>query len=205
MTELSTLEPQTINLKYALIGVMFVGIISAILIGFAVSVNKARQEQVVIKYTDETNQLISANLQQFETLFKNVFDTCKQEFDATPSTPNAYRIDSVDCKSAKTVLEQINFGSTKDSSAIAYIRFPNGKIEIIEASGKYDPPQTPQDAYQLSWQPEKRTALTEYFAQGKSIPMWDDYISYIPGKEVIVPVKSNNQIIGYIFRGVIER
>ncbi len=35
--------------------------------------------------------------------------------------------------------------------------------------------------------------------------MWADYIRFIPGKEVIVPIELPDGTDGYILRGVIEK
>jgi hypothetical protein len=93
-----------------------------------------------------------------------------------------------------------------DSSAIAYIRITDKKYSLLEASGKYTGMQPIYDgSYSQLGYGETRDRLASYFLDGKDIDMWDDYVYYIKGKEVIVPVSIDGKLVGYIFRGVIER
>jgi hypothetical protein len=206
MVEKSSLHQQPLNIKLALIGVLFVGIITAILISIAIYANNARRDRVIASYTNETQQLISMNQQAFETLFNTAFDACLAEYQLIEASRDIeFQPSVLDCKSTQELLKNINFGQTRDTSAIAYLRFADGKIDLIEASGNYFPPKEYQQNHKLSGSNEKKALLFRYLSEGQAIPMWDDYINYIPGKEVIVPVESNGQKIGYIFRGVIEK
>lgn len=186
--------------------VLFIGVS----IGVALFFNTQRKTQIIATYDQETNQFIQDNQEEIKQFYTQTFSDCRQELaDQQAAQPNSsYPAQDVICQSAQDSLAALGVNSLKDSSAIAYLRYEDGHYELIEASGKYNKKRTvmnSQDFSHFNYDQEKRTELNNYLENNIDINRWQDFIQYISGKEVLVPVVVDKQTIGYIFRGVIER
>lgn len=177
-------------------------IVSAIAIAIASYFNQQRQDHIVRQYTQETELYLVKHEAPVKELFAGVFERCQSEYEATRSGTTYYS--DISCQSAQDHFSQLNLDELKDSSAVAFLRMRDDtQYALIEASGTYRYYRTSDNAYFLSWQ--GRDDLIKYLVHGQEITMWNDFINYIPGKEVIVPVEYDGQVYGYIFRGVIEK
>ena len=211
MKSKSSLYQNDISLKTAGLAGLAIASVVALAMGGALLANRQRREQVVRTYTDETLQLLSSKQDQVKNLFTQVFDECARQLEtnkaiALQKNGNAYVYD-IECATARTALSELGVSGLKDSSAIAYLRVKDGQYEVLEASGKFNGRQDlNSNSYgrQLTYRQKQKDAIHSYLIDKKPIPMWDDYIQYIPGKEVIVPVKIDG-VDAYIFRGVLER
>lgn len=204
-------EPQAFSLKYFLWGIGAVSLAVLILVNAAVLYNDYRSKKIISEYSEETLSLISGRKNQFKQLFTVTPELCQAEYERErekSKSQNDY-IQTDICVSAQEMLSAIGVGSLKNSSATAYLAVQGRNVILIEASGKYHPPAVIPDQYIFSrgnWGENTYLELNEYLTQGKEISsLWQDFISYIPGKEVLVPVEIDGIRVGYIFRGVIER
>lgn len=204
-------EPQVFSLKYLLWGIGIISLVVLILVSAAVLYNNYRSKNVISGYSDETLNFVSSRKNLFKQLFTTIPESCQIEYEQErekSKVQNNY-IQSDICLSVQQILSKIGVESLKNSSAIAYLTVQGRNVVLIEASGKYHPPTVIPDQYIFSrgrWGKNTYLELNEYLTQGKEIQeFWQDFISYIPGKEVLVPVDIDGIRVGYIFRGVIER
>lgn len=204
-------EPQVFSLNYFLWGIGIVSLTVLILVSAAVLYNGYRSKNVISGYSDETLNFVSSRKNLFKQLFTAIPESCQIEYERErekSKVQNNY-IQSDICLSAQQILSEIGVESLKNSSAIAYLTVQGRNVVLIEASGKYHPPAVIPDQYIFSrghWGEDTYLELNEYLTQGKEMQkFWQDFISYIPGKEVLVPVDIDGLRVGYIFRGVIER
>lgn len=204
-------EPQVISLKYLLWGIGAVSLAVMILVNAAVLYNEHRSKKIISEYSDETLNFVSGRKNLFKQLFMFTPELCQAEYEKEREKSKFQKdyIQSDICLSAQEMLSAIGVESLKNSSAIAYLAIQGRNVILIEASGKYHPPAVVPDQYIFSrgnWGENTYLELNEYLTQGKEISsLWQDFISYIPGKEVLVPVEIDGIRVGYIFRGVIER
>ncbi len=206
-----SLEPQTLSLKYAAIGLIGVSCVVGLFMLGAVMLTKQREQQIIESYTKETQDFITANKVSLKKLFIETFNQCQLQFveEEKGKSPQTY-LSSIECPQARQVFTTISLEHVRNSSAIAYVWIKDERVAVLEASMKYNPLTRIEDAYQFSYGRynegvSNRIKLRDYFLHNAPISLWDDYIGYIPGKEVIVPVEIDGQRAGYIFRGVIEK
>jgi hypothetical protein len=195
-------------------GVGIVAIVLAVVIGLAIVFNTYREQKIVLEYTNETLALVSTKKNLFQQLFTTVMQTCQvhDEQERAQSKAQKDYIPSDMCRPAQEMLSAIGVETLKNSSAIAYLAVRDKSVAFLEASGKYHPYASVTDNnYTFSYggsfgSSDTRLALSEYLTRGKPLStLWWDYINYIPGKEVIVPIEIDGVRVGYIFRGVIEK
>lgn len=204
-------EPQVISLKYLLWGIGAVSLAVLILVNAAVLYNEYRSKKIISEYSIETLNFVSGRKNMFKQLFTVTPELCQAEYEMEREKSKSQKdyIQSDICLSAQEMLSAIGAEPLKNSSAIAYLAVQNRNVILIEASGKYHPPAVVPNQYIFSrgnWGENTYLELNEYLTQGKEISsLWQDFISYIPGKEVLVPVEIDGIRVGYIFRGVIER
>lgn len=204
-------EPKAISWKHIGWGIGAVAIALCAVIGVAVAYNTYRELTVISEYTNETRALVSAKQGLFRQLFTTTMSECQvhddQERDRQKREKEYTRSDI--CPVAQAILSNIGVETLKNSSAILYLAVQGKTVVMIEASGKYHPPSSIIDDYTFAyghWGDTPDVDLQDYFLHNKPLrTMWWDYINYIPGKEVVVPVEIDGQRVGYIFRGVIER
>lgn len=204
-------EPQAFSLKHLLLGVGIISLAVLILINGAILYNGNRRQEIVSEYSNETIDFIKGRKDLFKQLFSSVIEECqiysdeenylsKLNFDYKPSDL---------CPRAQQMLADIGVESLKDSQSAAYLAVRGHNVILIEASGKYHPPSPLADQYIYSrgrWGENTHLELNEYLIKGKELSSyWKDFIGYIPGKEVLVPIDIDGARVGYIFRGVIER
>lgn len=204
-------EEDKLPLKKTFFSMVFITFIIALAVGGAFLFNKNRQIRVIAKYTKETRSLIEKKDIEFAQLFDSTIELCRQELAEKKLASNdKYPPKDVICKSAQQKLADIGVDQLKDSSAIAYIKVTGDKYELIEASGKYNEIRDIKNSYShfsyRYYNNSDKGNLYDFFVMNKSISMWDDYIRFIPFKEVIVPVVlDGDKTVGFIFRGVIEK
>lgn len=211
MTQGHLEEPKAISWKYVVWGISAVVVTLSIVIGVAIVFNAYREQRIVSEYTNETLSLVSVKKDLFRDLFTRVMHTCQifddQERERSKVQKDYTRSDM--CQPAQEMLSAIGVESLKNSSAILYLAVQGRMVVSLEASGKYHLPSSIEDCCVFSsgdWGNTPKLNLKEYFLNGKPLPtMWWDYINYIPGKEVVVPIDIDGVRVGYIFRGVIER
>lgn len=206
MTNNKILDQDHISLKVAAVSIGVISLIIFILIALAIMGNNNRRNKIINLYTWQTNNHIQEHQQDFIYFFDTTFAQCNEELNQKKAMSfDPQRISDIICTSAQQQLSKMGVDRLTDSSAIAYAKVENQAYELIEASGKYNQKQTFSDNYYSHFgYGSNRDDLIKFFNENKSIPMWADYISYIGGKEVIVPVDIDKKRIGYIFRGVIE-
>jgi hypothetical protein len=200
-------QSESISLKTAAISfAVIVGVIGLVLAG-AISANRHRQSSVINQYTQETTQLIETHQAAAKQLFTQTFDDCQKALVAEQQRawPVNQNISTISCSAATAQLAQLGVNQLQDPSAIAYLRLKDSGYELLQASGSYAQSSSLTDYGQLSYRDEVRADLAKYFQKHQPILMWQDFVPYIDGKEVLVPVVIDGQTIGYIFRGVIER
>lgn len=119
-----------------------------------------------------------------------------------------YKSTDIFCAAAIQALGSLRADTLTDSSAIAYVVIDNDHYQLIEASGKYNQRRSLYESYlynHFGYDETTKVDLVRYLTQGTDILKWQDFINYIPGKEVIVPIDLDGDTVGYVFRGVIER
>lgn len=204
-------EPQAFSLKYLLWGVGIISLVVLILINGAILYNGIRRQEIVSEYSNETISLINSRKNLFKQLFTDVVQECQIYADQENNKAKLDRnyVPSDLCPQAQQALSDIGIESLRDSQSTAYLAVRGHNVILIEASGKYHPPAPIADQYIFSrgrWGKNTYLELNEFLTQGKEISsLWQDFIGYIPGKEVLVPVEIDGIRVGYIFRGVIER
>lgn len=183
-------------------------------ISLALWANKARQDQVISTYTEETSAFLSTSTEKVGDLFTKVFDVCDQllleeQMRRQLSSQQPYeKIATIPCQIAKEHLSLMKVEQLRDSSAIAYVKVGGGTYSFLTASGDFTKSDLSKNGYSFnlfSYSEDIRSDMMQYFESGEKIVLWQDFIPYIPGKEVIVPISFEDKIYGYIFRGVIER
>jgi len=203
-------QGESISLKTAGLSILaIVAIISLVMLG-AVYANRSRQRAVINQYTKETEELITAHQVAAKEFFSQTFDDCRNVLleEQKAQKPGDYHTDSTDnCLTASTQLAKLEVRELRDSSATAYVRVIGDKYELIEASGLYNEAMLGkfQSYGRFNSDAATKADLIKYLQQNEPILLWQNFIPYIEGKEVIVPVKIDNQLVGYIFRGVIEK
>ena len=204
-------EPQVMSLKHLILGIGAVSIIVLILVYGAILYNGNRRQKIVSEYSNETIDFVNARKDLFKQLFTSVIGECQ---DFTNNENNRVKLNrdyrpSDLCPQAQQALSDIGVESLKDSQSATYLAVRGQNVILIEASGKYHPPAPVADQYIYSrgrWGENTHLELNEYLTKGKELSsIWKDFIGYIPGKEVLVPVDIDGVRVGYIFRGVIER
>lgn len=211
MTSAKIKEPPVFSFKYLLWGIGIISLALLILVNAAVVYNDYRSKKIVAEYTNETINFVNSRKSLFKQLFTTIIKECEifneSEYGRAKLDRNYLRSDI--CPAATKILSEIGVESLINSSAIAYLTVQGRNVILIEASGKYHPPAIITDQYIFSrghWGENPYIELNEYFTQEiKLSKHWQDFISYIPGKEVLVPVEIDGTRVGYIFRGVIEK
>ena len=189
----------------SLVTALWSGLIITLVIGVGVLVammaNQRRQDEVATRYTQETQTYINRHSDLIGELFTVAFDQCQGEFNSRQQLSTGLSI--IECRAAKDYLDALELNELTNSSATAFLRIKDERVELIEASGNYRRSSLVRDASYLNYQ--HRDQLSDYLLTGKPMPLWGNYINYLPQKEVVTPVKIQNQVVGYIFRSVIER
>jgi hypothetical protein len=205
-----SLEQDSLSLKWIVISLALVSAVILILIGIFSGMDSFRQRQVVTEQTNVAKQFIAQNHGQVEAIFNRTFDECQKDLDAkiagpTPSPgidyQNMGRWSAFSCESAKQAFNSLNKDALKDFPSTGYIRVKDKNVELLEASGDYFRPQPIKQLYQLSHQDDLETFLFRH----EPIRQWNTFLNYMQQRQVIVPIEQNNQIIGYMFIGVIEK
>ncbi len=198
-----------LSFKTALVTLVAIMVMVSITIVVALFFNQMRKSQIITLYETETVQFVEQRQEGVQQFFTSTFSECEKELqDKQNSQINSYVPYDVMCIAAQNMLASLGVSSLKDSSAIAYVVYDNGTYQLIEASGKYNKRESvvnPMNYGHFSYELEKRTELNEYLANAAAMDRWQDFIMYIPGKEVVVPIVIEGQTVGYFFRGVIER
>lgn len=209
MSESLTRQVDQLSFQPAIKAIVTVVVLVGLAIVAALFFNNQRKAAVISEYDLETTQLITNRPEVVRKLFNETFDQCQNLLiEKQASESGTYKSQDIICKPSQEVLSELGVDSLKNSSAIAYVRYIDGVYSLLEASGKYNEPRSMADtnAYNhFSYDQEIRQNINSYFSSRQEIDRWQDFISYIKGKEVLVPVVIENQKIGYIFRGVIER
>lgn len=195
-----SLDQEAVSFSLLVIGVVVIAVVVGFSLLIALYLNNSRQSRVIAEYTAETERFVEVNRGQLTQLFTTAMDTCREIYPPLPANSPS---PSHDCEAARIALDSLQQEELSDFSATAFMRAQDGRIEMIESSGRYHRPALPRDSYVLGW--NTREELNLHLFQNKKINFWQDFLTYIPGKEVLVPVALDNGIEGYIFRGVIER
>lgn len=199
MKNSSSLE-DNLSLKTAVVATVLVAMIIGLAVGVGVMMNNARYRRVITQYTNETHTMLVDQEAEVTELFTSVLDECG----GATSTESAKLRDNNDCQVAKDQLALLGVDRLTDSSSIAYVRVRDDSFEVLEASGKYSSPRKLHTNGSNHFRYDKADVLASLFFEEDAVPMWDDYIWFISGKEVVVPVVYEGRTLGYIFRGVIE-
>lgn len=198
-------ENDNLNLALALKSSLVIGVLIAIVIYALHEVNAFRNQRVTSRYQKETEDYIQTNQAALATLFTRTFDHADN-----CTVKDLYCKDSYDCKVKKVdgeqcqaqVVDQIHTNlpqTLQDWSSTYFIRSARDWIQILELGGSL----TNSDniiSYSKEQQHKRDLVMQLLHGEVESIP-WDDYFSTLSGKEVIVPVRSDNGvIIGAIVR-----
>lgn len=195
------LQEESLDFKgMAIAAVGIITVISAVVFGFH-RLNEIRRTEVIDRYTQSVNKFIETNGTGVQALLSNVIDTCQRKFDET-NKPGTY-LQSIECLEAKAQLDQLDKSALKDSSATAFLRLnkETGSTQIIEASGRFHGNQ----AFNVGYRFNHTNDLERYIVEGEEINRWQDFLYTLPGKEVVVPIKDNDQVLGYMLLSVIEK
>lgn len=196
-----SLDQEAVSLPLLGVGLVVIGVMVGLALVLALYFNNLRRDQVISDYTAETQAFVAANRPALTALFTTTMDACRDV--PPPLTPNTPLAPNYDCEAARATLNTLQQEGVRNFSANVFLRAQDGRVEMIETSGRYHRPGLPRDSYVLNW--DNREELSLYLTQAKDISLWQDFVTYIPGKEVLVPIELDNGVTGYIFRGVIER
>lgn len=180
----------------AAVGIMVV--IAAVVFGFNY-VNEQRRQRVIAEYDQSVTEFVAKNEEGVTQLFTQVMDTCQTEFTAANRSNNYQQ--SIECPAARSAFDALNKEALKDFSATAYIRVQNGRTQMLEASGRFHGSQEFTNTFRYNM----RTDIQQYLLEAKEINRWQDFIYFLPSKEVITPVERDGQTLGYILLSVIEK
>lgn len=204
-----TSESDQISFKPALQALAIIIVLVTIIMSVALIANQRRRQIVTTTYTEQTMAHYQANQSAYQHLFATTFSECQTELQAfQASEPTGYKSSDIVCQAAIKQLGAMQVSTLPDSSAIAYVKITNDSYELIEASGKYNESRSIFETNRynhFSYNATIKQDLARYFKDQAEIQRWQDFINYIGGKEVIVPIRVDEQPIGYVFRGVIER
>lgn len=195
---MSQLEQEPISVKNA---AAFLGVISVVVGVFliiGVFLNWQRQQRVIKEYTQEAGVFIEQNKTQLADFFTQTFDRCRTLFPEAANNPSAST-----CQAAVEGLNTLNTSSLKDFSATGFMRYQNERVEFIETSGYYHRPRSLGNNW--SYPINRIDVLRSYLLENQSINHWQDFVTYLPAKEVLIPVVIDNQTVGYLFRSVLEK
>lgn len=202
-----SLDQLSFRSAFLSLGVIVALIAVSILV--ALFFNNQRKSEIISRYETETQIMITENQSAVQKFFSETFEICRQALlSQQASESSTYKSRDMLCLPAQEALGEMNGDVLKDSSAVAYVKYIDGNYELIEASGKYNERASvlnPNSYSHFNYNQDKRFELNEYLAGNHEIDRWQDFISYIQGKEVLVPVVIEGETLGYIFRGVIER
>jgi len=199
----------TESLDFKVMGFSLAGIALMVAAAFAIAsyFNIQRRDSFVERYTTETLQLVEANPDGFSNLFVEVLQQCESELQARAAETADQWMTDVHCDRAAEALAELNVQVLRDHSSIAYVRFDDGHYQLLEASGKYNGrrPLTGGSYFpHFSYNERMMRDVLELSAGAQIKNYWQDFINYIPNKEIAVPIEIEGEIVGYIFRGVIE-
>lgn len=204
-----TFDQDQISFKPALQALAIIVVLIAIGMGFALTANSRRRQAVITTYATQTEAHYQANQSAYRYLFTTTFTECQTELKQFQASESAgYKSSDVQCRAAVQQLASMHVNALPDSSAIAYVKITNDNYELIEASGKYNESRSIFETNRynhFSYDTTIKQDLARYFKDQSKINRWQDFINYIGGKEVIVPIEVDDQPIGFVFRGVIER
>lgn len=198
-----------ISFQPAIRALVIIVVLVAIGMSMALFANNHRRQTVIQTYTEQTLSHFQTHQSEYQTLFATTFTDCQTELLNQQASDSAgYKSSDVVCQAAIQQLGTMRVSELPDSSAIAYVKISNDNYELIEASGKYSQIRSifETNLYNhFSYDTTVKQDLARYFKDHTEILRWQDFINYIGGKEVVVPIQVNKQPIGYVFRGVIER
>lgn len=173
-------------------------VVTTVIFGFN-WINEQRRQQVIAKYDQSVEQLVTQNKEGVTQLFTQVMDTCQTSFD-NADRPDNY-LQSIECPAARSAFDALDKAALKDFSATAYIRVQNGRTQMLEASGRFHGSQEFTNTFRYNM----RTDIQQYLLEGEEINRWQDFIYFLPSKEVITPVKVGEQTLGYMLLSVLEK
>lgn len=195
-----TLQQDPISLKLASLTMLALGSIGAILIGLATLANHSRRLQVIRDTQATVGEFVAQNETQMSVLFSETFSICQAEYELLLG---AKEISSLDCAAGREALDQLDKTILTNYSASAFLKVENDTWWLLQASGTLM--KVPNSDSWSVGDPEKRREITELARHpDRKVELWDNYINYLPGKEVVVPVKIADETLGYIFYSVIE-
>lgn len=179
-------------------------IIVGIFMGGLTLANKHRNQSIVDRYMEEAQPFIQANQTAWENLFTTTFDQAETCAAQSRHYPNNVQT----CES--TISAQIRFVGTeslKDYSSTAFLRLKNGHVQKLSLSGDLNINSV--DSWDYSPSGSNRDNGKEEkvrdLLQGKISQLpWDNYTYGFPGKQVIIPIRVGDHILGALIRGVIE-
>lgn len=185
-----------ISFKIPLLILLIFVVFVAICVGILSMADKAHKDAVYKRYADEANSYISTNKPELIKFFTEVFPneaTCNSPSQNSQSTP---------CKNPDSqAIAKLLPSTLKDWSSTVFIKqvSPN-KFLVMRLSGDVS------QLYSYSPGSEKGVEVEELFSGKRESISWDMYTYQLNTKEVIIPVKDqNNKIVGAIVRGVIEQ
>lgn len=167
------------------------------------------KERTISIYTTETNRFINDKPEKAKQFFTKVFTDCEFELniEQAAAEQKAEAVpENIVCQAALQKMKEIGFDKMKNSSAVVYMQQSGDSIFLIDAAGNYSGRVAMNDESKLDniFSGLNKQIIMNYLQNGQEIEMWEDYISAIPDKEVVVPVEVGNGIKGYVFRGDLE-
>lgn len=175
-----------LNLFGPLIFLMTFAVFVASLFLFFSKLSDNRKQAVYEKYAPETTMYVGQNKQGLAKIFKEFFPSKICTSDPQP-----------DCKKANgDQIASLISQDLKDWSSIIFIKATSDRILYMSLPGNT------YDLYVNS--PEKNELLKELLAGKRDVIPWDDYTYVLAEKEIIVPVKDGDVVIGALARGIIE-
>ena len=183
--------PEDVSVSKLSNPIILVGIIAVVGTGIVLSlakVNTQRSEQVTQRYVEESNRWIEANREGLTVIFTELFpnEICYKNEDISCPPPEAARI-----------AEAVNNQLTDFSSTMFVKKGVGNQVLLMYLSGEV--------AEFHSFQPENKIKLEELLNGNHDYLAWDEYVQFLPGKEVVVAVRSaDGELLGGLVRGVIE-
>lgn len=197
---MATLQEEPIHFRTAgVVIVFFIVTLIALLFVFN-GINWTRKQAVIHDYTNRHETFIKdgQNPAILQELLTTGMDECQKERNTQDTWPTSYS-----CQKGIGILNQLEKRMLENFSASAFARVRDGNIEFFEVSGQYHEPRAFRTSYELSY--DTKEDLYKYAIEGKEIDRWQNFIGYLPGKEVVTPIGINGEVIGYIFQSVIEK
>lgn len=177
-----------LNLFQPFFFLLIFALVMAVLFFGLASLSNERKNSVYQTYASETTHYINQNQSQLVILFNQIFPKADCVIQRQPNLVCAFP--------NQDAIAHLLPSTLKDWSSTAFIKEDGERMLIMRLSG---------DTKEIYVYPEQKRLELQKLLRGEIEKIsWDNYSYDLSGKEVVIPVKDGNKVIGAIMRAVIE-